>query len=253
MTHSYGYIPDKPDIRDYKYQMPAMHLAALPSSVDLKAFCSPVRDQGQLGSCTGFAMGVGLREFMDLKYTKTPFVQLSPMFLYYYERSLENTTNQDAGAEMRDGMKVLATKGISPEKDWPYVVPKFKKAPTKTAQNHARKYKIGAYARLTTLQQLKSCLAGGNGVAIGFLVYESFESDVVFRTGYMPMPKTGEQILGGHAVFVMGYRDDVTAPGGGWLKVKNSWGTGWGDRGYFYMPYLFVIPTLVSDMWTAAL
>jgi C1A family cysteine protease len=67
----------------------------------------------------------------------------------------------------------------------------------------------------------------------------------------MPMPAAGENVLGGHAVFCAGYQSDATVPGGGSFIIKNSWGTGWGDAGYFYMPFAFVTPQNVTDAWTA--
>ena len=88
-------------------------------------------------------------------------------------------------------------------------------------------------------------------MVLGFLVYDSFESDAVAKTGKVPMPAPGEKVLGGHAVFCVGYQTDSAVAGGGALIVKNSWGTGWGDGGYFYLPYAFVTPKNVSDAWTA--
>jgi C1A family cysteine protease len=277
--HSYGYLPDKPDDRDYLYRAPIK--VVLPPEVDLRGYCSPVRDQGKLGACTAFAMGTGLREFIEMKTNPTPppepsclsklltkclvgrklfpkllgdiFVVLSPLFLYYEERVLEGTVDYDSGATIRDGMKVLAKTGICPEVDWPYYIGYFTKNPPDLAYQHAPDYQIFVYSRIFTLDDIKSALATGNGVVFGFQVFESFETDEVAKTGIMPMPKHGERKLGGHAVFVCGYKDDESWEGGGYLIIKNSWSTGWGDKGYFYMPYAFAKnPIYVNDIWTAS-
>jgi C1A family cysteine protease len=249
-THTYGYIPDVQDANDFAFQAMRPAAAPLPAEIDLRHLCSPVRDQGNLGSCTGFAIAVGMREFLFNKLGAR-FVQLSPLFLYYEERVREKTVNQDAGAMPRDGFKVLAKIGCAPEADWPYDITKFTIAPSKKAVTNAAQFKIASYNRLANLNDIRTCLAGGNGVVLGFTVYESFESDAVAQTGKMPMPAANEKVLGGHAVFCAGYKTDASFAGGGCLIVKNSWSTGWGDAGYFYMPYAFVTKKNVSDAWTA--
>jgi len=243
--HSYGCIHDPLDLRDFHFSVAAPR--TLPPSVDLRRWCSPVRDQGQLGSCTGFAVEA-LREFI---FRKTDLTTLSPLFIYYEERVLENTVKYDAGATIRSGMKVLNKQGVCPEIDWPYTIVKYKKAPTKTAVKHALKYKIAAYSRVqVTALDIKNALSLGNGVVLGFDVYESFESEAVATTGIMPMPKQGEALLGGHAVFACGYVDNPAFAGGGYFIVKNSWGHGWGSFGYFQMPYAATV--YMADLWTAS-
>ena len=256
--HIYGYRKDRPDDRDFKFITP--QAMALPPSVDLRKQCSPVRDQGQLGSCTSFSLATGLREFLEKKNRSIVwqffanlfrFATLSPMFIYYQARALEGTVNEDAGCEIRDGMKVLASMGVCTEANDRYIISKFTNPPTKAAVTNALKYKITSYHRVNDLIGIKQALVAGYGVALGFDVYASFESDAVAATGYMPMPAKGEEYLGGHAVFCVGYVDTSKAPGGGWLIIKNSWGAGWGDKGFFYLPYEYVTPANVGDMWTA--
>ena len=256
--HYYGHIKDKPDERDFKYKIASP--VVLPTYVDLRNLCSPVRDQKDLGSCTSFSV-TALREFLENKNksiiqkffeTLFKFNVLSPMFVYYQERVIEGTVNEDSGAEIRDGMKVLNNIGVCPESDDKYDVSKFAKAPTKTALKDAVKYKIASYHSINTLNDMKQCLASGYGFTLGFDVYDSFESDEVANTGNMPMPDVNkEQLLGGHAVTVFGYKDDLSWAGGGYFIVKNSWGNGWGSKGYFFMPYAYAQSSHVSDCWTA--
>jgi C1A family cysteine protease len=246
----YGYLHDVPDTRDFKFQLVRPSGAPLPPSVDLRQLCSPVRDQGKLGSCTGFAIAAGMREFLELK-TTGKLVKMSPLFVYYEERKIENTVNQDAGAQPRDGMKVLANMGCAPEKDDPYNVSAFETPPSSQAVQDAIRFKIAAYHRLSNLTEMQHCLVGGNGFVLGFEVFESFESDPVSKTGNMPMPQPTEKKIGGHAVFAAGYKMDPKWQGGGYLIIKNSWSTTWGDQGYFYMPFAYAQPHLVTDAWTA--
>ncbi len=255
VRHGLGLKPDRYDPRDYILEAaPHFFVGAIPPSVDLRNLCSPVRDQGQLGSCTGFAMGTGLREFLEIKCgSPSPMVELAPMFLYYEERKLEHTIQEDSGAAIRDGLKVLAKIGVCPEVDYPYDPAKFTQAPSSKAVADAKEFKITSYHRITTLIGLKQSLVQGNPAVLGIMVYESFESPPVVSTGHVPMPQPDEQLLGGHAVFCVGYQDDSKYDGGGYLIVKNSWGTSFGDKGYIYLPYGYVQPKLVSDIWTATL
>jgi C1A family cysteine protease len=75
---------------------------------------------------------------------------------------------------------------------------------------------------------LKSCISEGFPFVFGFTVHESFMSEAVAKTGNMPMPKASEPVVGGHAVMAVGYNDAKNV-----AIVRNSWGTGWGDKGYF--------------------
>ena len=253
MTHIYNHKKDKFDSRDYKFSQ-FDKLTQLPPSVDLRPQCSPVRDQGNLGCCSGFAL-TAMREFMEIKNKSLlarvfkPTI-LSPLFVYYEERVIEGTVNSDSGAMLRDGMKVLASLGACPEKDDPYVIHEFNLKPSAKTLQDAIKYEISQYQKLSTLQDVKTCLASGNGFVLGFEVYNSFENGEVESTGVMPVPIPGEPLLGGHAVFCCGYCDDSYYYGGGYLIIKNSWGKAWGPLGgYFYMPYNAF--SSVTDMWTA--
>ena len=102
---------------------------------------------------------------------------------------------------------------------------------------------------MSDLTALKSALAEGFQVAIGIQVYDSFESNQVAQNGVVPLPRRGEQFLGGHAVLAVGYKDDAMIKGRGVVICRNSWGESWGDKGYFYLPYSYFV-SYVTDMWT---
>jgi C1A family cysteine protease len=251
MSHSYGLVHDSHDDRDFRFSRLAatrLGLAPLPPSVDLRSFCSPVRDQLNIGSCTGFALATGFRECL-LRQIRAQTV-LSPLWLYFEERKREHSIRRDRGARLRDGMRVLAGMGCAPESDWPYDPAKFATVPPYQAMLDAVPNKIGAYYRVNGLIELKQALALKHPVVIGIEVWSSFDSDDVARTGIVPLPnQNAEEMLGGHALCVVGY-DDGTAR----LTVKNSWGTSWGAAGYCYLPYGYMDPAqnLLMDSWTGA-
>src|SRR2546421_10670334 len=157
----YGWVPDLPDQRDHLYAAPPPVLSALPSSVDLRASCPPVYDQGQLGSCTGNAIG-GVIEFDQIKEKLTDVFAPSRLFIYYNERAMEGTINSDSGAQIRDGLKSWATQGACREEKWPYDIAKFAAKPPAAAYTEAKKHTAVAYQRVARdLSQMKGCLASG--------------------------------------------------------------------------------------------
>jgi C1A family cysteine protease len=240
LKHRFGWVPDLPDQRDFLVKKTVVKL---PASVDLRATCAPIEDQGQLGSCTAHAL-TGALEFLEKKDGVT-LAQLSRLFVYYNERALEGTIASDAGASLRDGIKTLITQGVCPETEWPYTISQFAVKPTDACYTDARKDLVTLYQSLTSLTDMKTCLADGYPFVFGFTVYESFESNTVAVTGIVPMPGSGESVLGGHAVLAVGYNDSTSR-----FLVRNSWGTSWGMSGYFTIPYAYLTNTrLANNFW----
>lgn len=244
----YGWIPDLPDERDHIYAAPPQYLVALPPVVDLRAQCPGVYDQGMLGSCTANAIGAAV-EFDRLKQKLPDFVP-SRLFIYYNERVIEGTVSSDSGAQIRDGIKSVASQGACPEPEWPYDISKFTEKPPERAYADAALDRAISYQSLVqNLNQMKGCLASGYPFVFGFTVYESFEEPEVARSGHAPMPAPGERAIGGHAVMAVGYEEANQ-----WFVVRNSWGDRWGLAGYFTMPYTYLIHFgLASDLWTIRL
>jgi C1A family cysteine protease len=242
---SYGWIPDIPDARDRVFQLPKK-TGALPPSVDLRAQCPAVYDQGQLGSCTANAIA-GAIEFDQRKQQLAQTFTPSRLFIYYNERVMENSVESDSGAQIRDGIKSVSSQGVCAEALWPYIEDRFAARPSAPCYKIARTHPAVGYSRVAQdAGQLKACLASGFPFVFGMTVYESFESDAVAHSGAAPMPGSSETALGGHAVMAAGY-DDATER----FLVRNSWGSGWGIGGYFTIPYAYVTDNnLASDFWT---
>jgi len=258
VKRSFGWVPDRPDQRDYLYRA-IRPVVRLPKVVDLREFCSIVENQEALGSCTANALAGNL-EFLDRKGVTSPFgdrdypdrrtgrdlryTDVSRLFIYYNERVLEGTVDYDSGASLRDGIKTLRKQGACWEKTWPYLIERFDRKPPKNCYIEAKKYCIETYHRINSLPEMLTCLAEGFPFVFGFTVYESFQSQKVARTGVASMPGKKEKVLGGHAVMAAGYNQSQKR-----FLVRNSWGTKWGKDGYFTMPYEY-LETLSADFWT---
>ena len=218
------------------------------------AFSIPVPfdtyDQGPIGSCTANALCAAFR----LQSPSTqPLYTPSRLFLYYAEREKNNTIGLE-GAYLDDGYYVMQHSGICNEPTWPYNVAKVDTKPPATAYTEAKRYHIsgwGVVDKTNLVNNIKQVLVGGRPIVFGILVYSSFESKQVEQTGIVPLPdRKTEELLGGHALCMVGYDDAKSA-----FLVLNSWGPTWGttqpggkgNRGYCYIPYAYISDKTLCD------
>lgn len=253
--HKYGWKHDKDDKRDKLFKYTREVEMNFPPRIDLRErFKLPdAYDQETLGSCTANAIAFAY-QYADIKQDGICDMMPSRLFIYYNERVIEGTVNEDSGAELRDGIKTINRDGACDEIMWIYDISKFAIKPPKICYNQAKKCKSVFYERVhQSMNSLKQVIFDGYPFVFGFQVYKSLESPEVAQTGIMPLPVKGKDIhLGGHAVTCVGYDDNkIVAPDvkGAWI-IRNSWGPKWADNGYFYMPYEYMInPDSASDFW----
>ncbi len=281
-----GWVPDYPDFRDYDINKaeipPAQKIKGQKQTVkvmlgkigitqksgitlepicDLRQWCSPIEDQLSIGSCTAHA-GVGMVEY----FARRAFgdhTDLSRLFLYKVTRNLLGWSG-DTGAYLRTTMAALTLFGVPPEEHWPYKITEYETEPTSFLYAYAQSFQAISYYRLDPagtprdklLSRIKMFLKAGLPSMFGFTVYSSYIH--ARKTGRIPFPVKGDKRVGGHAVVAVGYDDGIKIKNAnsdkgettGALLIRNSWGTDWGEDGYGWLPYEYVLSSLAVDWWS---
>lgn len=230
--------PDLKDERDFVYLAPSKKLKALPESFDLRDKCPKVYDQGSLGSCVANAIA-GQMQILAAQSEYDDYMP-SRLFIYYFARALSGDQRHDSGTTIRNGIKVVASRGSADELVWPYKIKKFKEQPPSSVQKAAKKNVVDVYQRVNVAQNdIKTALVNGHSIAVGFPVHESFGD--VGKNGMVPIPGKDERVEGGHAICIVGYNPTHAI-------VRNSWSASWGDKGYCYFKWEHVLKYF-RDAW----
>lgn len=242
----FGYVPDLPDHRDRPLSI-TQHLfeGAIPASAMLHrqaAFQFPIYDQGNLGSCVGNATAAAIQYLY--RKNKKPNVTPSRLAIYYGARKIEGTIASDAGCMIRDAIKVVVKEGAGAEAYWPYTISQFRRPPSAAYTRNAQIHQALVYERVAQDRDLiRRVIASGFPIVYGISVFDSFDTKDTERTGVVPYPADSETMLGGHAILMCGYDEQF-------VYSRNSWGSTWGMRGYFTLPWDYVLnPDLAEDFW----
>jgi C1A family cysteine protease len=238
-----GWLPDVPDHRDqlFKGLKPRK---AITEKVALKEeFLPPIGDQGNLGSCTGWAIRAcllySLRQQGEV--FRKPGYGLSALFAYYQARLLDNSVNEDSGAYIRNVVKGAFNVGVATEASWPYKIERFAHKPSATAEKTARWHQVkGGYKRCLDVDDILQAISYDTPVAGGFSWFSNSDGP----NGHMPMPGPRDSLEGGHAICIVG-GDPKTRE----FKFSNSWSDKWGDDGYGYVPFAFMERGWMDDCW----
>lgn len=249
MNRKFGWKPDIPDKRDYRFMLQEVDKTELPRKFSLKDKFPVVRDQKNLGCCTAEAV-CAIFHYRELTDENPRLVVPSVLFQYYNTRILEGTVNEDCGATIRNAVKASVEYGFCYDTCWPFITQNWNVKPKKECYKEAEEWKTSTYFRIDDRSPdfeylLKLNIFNGNPVAFGFSVYENTMTDRVKKTGEIPFPKKSHKLLGGHAVVMTGYDDTKRL-----FEFRNSWGVHWGQGGYGYIPYRYVTDgDLAQDFW----
>lgn len=251
-NYKLNYKFEKKDARDFKFFSYFKLAEDLPKEFSLRKYMPPVLSQGILGSCVSNAVANAVK-YSAMKLGNKSSDIPSRLFIYYNGRKLSNyPIEDDDGLTIRIGCKSVSHYLYCSENNWwPYVIEKFAIKPPEGAYKAAKTHKPVLYVKvLQDLKYLKSTLVSGLPIIFGIQIYESFMSDSTAETGYVTTPKSGEELYGGHALLIVGYKDAITSNTSGYFVIQNSWGMH-GDSGFLHIPYEYVLnKRLASDFWT---
>jgi len=246
---------DPEDKRDFKLSYPFQDnlkkfATSIPASIDWTPEMSPIKDQGGLGSCVAFAV-TAAKEWQEqtehkkevkegkIDTRKDKNYDLSESWVYWSCKEIDCWPN-DEGTSIRYAMKVLHKIGVPVEKAWPYN-DRVKGSPKSWAKMVAKWGLIKAYKRILTMQDMKYALTQGPIVA-GIGVFDEIFN--VGKNGIVAYPKRSNYCYGGHAICLVGYDQNKRL-----VKFKNSWGNGWGNKGYGFLSYRYC-REFMWDCWS---
>lgn len=246
-----GYLRDVHDDRDFKIKFSTPLSIDYPDIVDLRRFSPIVFDQQSLNSCTASAVALIYDWIHNRIYNNDmnsrAFIP-SRLFLYYNTRVISNNNYKDSGSSIRDTIKTIATIGICPESLWPYKINKFNVKPHGACYVSAKFNKTVQYLRVNqTSDQIERCLAiSKNPIVFGINIYDSwYDNKDLRKSGRIHMPLPNEKLIGGHAMVIVGFNKKDK-----YFIVQNSWGKSWGDKGFCYIPYDYILDRKYAwDFW----
>lgn len=231
------------DHRDYKITFNHPD-DSLPDSVDLRQKELPIYDQGQTNSCT--SNSICHTCMYDIwKQDKIVLIP-SRLFVYYNERMMDGTVNEDCGSTIKQSVKAVAKYGFVSEDKWNFDPNKIITKPPQELYDEAKNHIGREYYQVTqTVEQIKKAIAAGFYVNLGIAVYDSFESDEVSTTGVIPMPTASNVLRGYHAVCLCGYSQEKQC-----FLLMNSWSQSWCLNGCAWISYQYISdPKLAFDAW----
>jgi C1A family cysteine protease len=231
-------LPSPQDDRDYRYSQKKIEL---PEYLDLRENDSTIENQGSIGSCVANAIATAY-ELMVRKLYPDKFAELSRLFIYYNSRLFNNSIKEDSGTYIRDGLKSASRYGICSENLWPYIVDNFDKQPSPKCYVDASQRLITRYEVLYTLRDMLEIINDQRPIIVSMYIYRGFMNMDVMKS-VVRMPNDSEQNIGSHAVVLVGY--DLKRQ---LFLAQNSFGTSWGDNGYFWIPFEY-IRTQAFEKW----
>ncbi len=255
----FGWHRDLPDHRDLtpKHDSVVKLLHDLspsedrPDKIDSREFCGPIHDQQDLATSSVHAC-LGMIQYFERRCRGT-MIEPSRMFVYRTASRVMGWAD-DGGLPLRTTLETIGKYGFPMEEIWPYEPHLVSVEPDPFVYASADRPTGGMYIRLDdrgqapedTLETLKRFLAGGFAIAFGFAVSTSVTDDAE-----IPFPTVFDGVRGGQAVLAVGYDDKRRIRSDrGALLVANSWGAAWGDQGFGWIPYNYVLSQLAADFWT---
>jgi len=246
-------------IKGYEYLAPSANAeryrpsskvreSGVPAKVDLRQYMTPVENQQQLSSCTANAVA-GAYEYLIKKYLSKKAFDVSRLFIYYNARLRAGGPIKDSGSHIQYAVDSLMKVGACKEDTWPYDTKLVNEKPHEKSYEAASNFKIEQKKFIPVkLDDWKKALADGYPIVFGVALFPSFDS-CSKNHGIVPMPSPDEasrSAHGLHAMLCVGYSDVDEM-----FIVRNSWGTAWGDKGYCYMPYNYLINNKfnLGDCW----